>query len=1577
MRFPSSLLFNNRGRRLRSASRKRPSRLRLESLEDRLAPATVTWMNPAGGDWDVPGNWSTGKVPTAMDDAVIDVAMPITITHSMALTDQVHSLLCENTLNISAGTLGVSAPSFVTGALAGLTVTGGTVAGPGDLTITVPITWTGGAISGGGTVTASGGATLSGPGPETLDARTLVNGGMMSGAFKLIVKNGGALNNQAGATIHFTDDSNIQDGGGTANVFNNAGTVRTEQNNVSTDIGVTFNNGGTVDAESGRILFGASGSSTQGTFMGGAAGLLNPPALAFSGGYSFQSSTINAGNLAIVGTASPALPIAFTFTQCDVNLGNLLIQDGAIVSFNRNDAQPIILGTLTLNGTAAQLKGSAAISADTFTWLAGTLAGGVPVGQPNPLLKVSSQITIGGPNDVLDGRVLSTFGKVVQVTSSAKITLLDGASWVAHTTMLQNNGTITGDLGVFSFTGDVLVNESGATLKGSNPSSEIHALIENHGLVKPGLDPGVLKNYGGYTQLPATSSNAALQQNRPPTLQIAIAGDTPGVGYDQLDVIAGPIILSGTLELDQVNFVPSRGETFTIIRNDAPYTITGHFDGDPEGAQIPVAAKDEFGNLIQLIYTITYKGGPPSIPGGDGNDVIITNQTPVTRVASNQARVQVGEGKTAVNSGTWGATRRGDTVILHASVGTIMQTGNNANGKWTWMFPTTDGPTQSQTVTITAADQQNPLDTTTTTFSLVVNSLPPTVAIQGAPGASSEHTPITVSASVTDANPADMRAGFTYAWHVTRDGVLFAQSTASSFTFVPNEGGAYVVRLRATDTDGAVGVATPQTIMVTEDTLATVNNVTQAAAELADSAAALVKGAGFKGVSLQDEYDLGSGRIPPDTMGAVGPSQFAEMLNGEFAVYSKTGTLLMHESLDTFWATAQPVNGVTAPRLIYDRRTQRWFASALDVNNGQSNNHLLIAASKTSDPTGQWKVYLVPAGKPSEFATYDTLGADDNGVYFGIRMLPTTGAGSHAAIFATQKAPLIAGASTITTFEFDNITDMEAAPQPAYNFDSVSASAPAWFVSSSTITLANVEYKTLTWNGGTPTLSSTFEVTTPAYGPVQLAPSLGGTLPVDTGDDRLLMATIRNHHLWTSRTVGVNESGTASGANRDAAEFLELDVSTTTATLIQSGRAFDPAAAHPHFFYYPSLMVNGQGYVVVGFSGSSDTQFIGAYAAARRVSDPLGKLSPATLLKAGEGGYTIDFGSGINHWGEYSFTSLDPSDDKTIWTIQEYARATVPAGSPVSDSTSRWGTWIQPLLSPKLTKTTLASSPNPSVFGQPVTFSATVSAVAPATGTPTGVVTFKEGVTVLGSATLVHGTATFSTNTLAVGNHVISAQYNGDSQFVSSAGNDAAHPEVVQKDNTKTAVTSSPNPSVHGAPVTFTATVTALTPGSGAATGKVIFEDTFNAVTTTLGTGTLNSAGNATFSTSSLAIGTHVIKAVYSGDIHFNNRISPAIGQTVHAMLQTAVSMDVSATAGSVVGADALPINGDSGHRSASAAANVAGNAQFDSPLASSSLNSTGIDGFFAATAYPRASNRHMKPNPAKTVHDDWLGDPV
>ncbi len=424
-----------------------------------------------------------------------------------------------------------------------------------------------------------------------------------------------------------------------------------------------------------------------------------------------------------------------------------------------------------------------------------------------------------------------------------------------------------------------------------------------------------------------------------------------------------------------------------------------------------------------------------------------------------------------------------------------------------------------------------------------------------------------------------------------------------------------------------------------------------------------------------------SGYIPPDSMGAVGPNHFVELINGTMAIFNKSGALQLRENPDVFFSSVR-LGGAFDPRILYDRESSRWFATALEFGavSGQ-NNDVLMAVSKSSDPTWNtstgsptdaWNFYRidvsVPNGTVTTFTDYSTLGVDTNGVYFGMRYFPSTGS-SYAKIAATPKAPLLAASPSLGTLTVSGtIADMYSTPQPATNFDPVASTDPFYFVSSSTAVYANVNYRKVTWSGGVPSFSSTSVVVTPAFAPGTInAPALGSTTPINTGDMRLQMALVRDGKLWTARQVAVDAAGGSSAVTRTAVEWLNFDTSGSSLSLIQSGRIFDNAATNPMSYYYPSLVVTGQGIMRIAFSGSSAAQYVGAYSSFRLSSDTAGTTSAPVLIKAGENSYTSLDSIGRNRWGDYSFTSVDPNDDMTAWTIQEYATATA----------NRWGTWVQ------------------------------------------------------------------------------------------------------------------------------------------------------------------------------------------------------------------------------------------------------------------------------------------------------------
>ncbi|MFG2196601.1 Ig-like domain repeat protein, partial [Streptomyces sp. NPDC048639] len=269
------------------------------------------------------------------------------------------------------------------------------------------------------------------------------------------------------------------------------------------------------------------------------------------------------------------------------------------------------------------------------------------------------------------------------------------------------------------------------------------------------------------------------------------------------------------------------------------------------------------------------------------------------------------------------------------------------------------------------------------------------------------------------------------------------------------------------------------------------------------------------------------------------------------------------------------------------------------------------------------------------------------------------------------------------------------------------------------------------------------------------------------------------------------------------------------------------------------------------------------------------------------------------------------------------------------------------------TRTTLTTSPNPSQPGQPVTLTATVAAVPPGAGTPTGNVTFYVVGGPILTAPLVGGQAAATTTALGTGPRTIVATYTGDPNFFPSADT-GIHTSLPGRTASTTTVSPSPNPSVPGQAVTFTATVAPAGPGGGTPTGTVTF--------TISGGPTLTApvvAGRATVTTSALTPGPHTVTAQYSGDGAFNPSTGTMTQTVDRASTTTTVtsSPDPSVAGQSVtLTANVAPVAPGSGTPTGTVTFVIDGGAPMTAPLvggqASVSTSALGVGSHTVTATY-------------------------
>ena len=464
-------------------------------------------------------------------------------------------------------------------------------------------------------------------------------------------------------------------------------------------------------------------------------------------------------------------------------------------------------------------------------------------------------------------------------------------------------------------------------------------------------------------------------------------------------------------------------------------------------------------------------------------------------------------------------------------------------------------------------------------------------------------------------------------------------------------------------------------------------------------------GLNFAGPTLSD-----SGAFPPDTMGAVGPSQFIVAINGRFRSYAKaTGTAdgVLDVTPDTFFSSVMtpPVatNFTSDPHIRYDRLSHRWMIVMIDVPGGAAalENRVLLAVSDgpviTASTVWSFFFFNEDAGGPDNlFADYPTLGVDANALYIGMNMFTLAGAFAKTNMYVVRKTSIL-GAGALVVTRFDGAVGAAGSgpftPQGVDNFDA--SATTGFFIGVDNAVFSQLDVRAVSNPGGTPTLSGNLAVSVPITRSPLTVEHLGNTGGtngrLDALDDRLFAAQMRGGHIWTAHNIQVNASGNGSSTGgRDGSRWYEVDV-TGTPALVQSGTVFDSAATNPNSFWIPTVAVSGQNTMAIGGSVAGVNHRADAWFSGRLASDPSGQTDAPTAYTATTAAYNppgdSGAGNGSRRWGDFSMSSVDPDDDMTMWTIQEY-----------TSSANVWGTRIVRLLA-RAPATVTAATPSRVVRG--------------------------------------------------------------------------------------------------------------------------------------------------------------------------------------------------------------------------------------------------------------------------------------
>lgn len=392
---------------------------------------------------------------------------------------------------------------------------------------------------------------------------------------------------------------------------------------------------------------------------------------------------------------------------------------------------------------------------------------------------------------------------------------------------------------------------------------------------------------------------------------------------------------------------------------------------------------------------------------------------------------------------------------------------------------------------------------------------------------------------------------------------------------------------------------------------------------------------------------------PPDTNGAVGPNHLMIAINGTVRVQDRSGTILSTITLNSFWS-GLGVTDTFDPRSFFDPYSQRFIIiTCAERRSGGSS--MLFGVSATDDPTGIWHRWRLDADSANiDWVDYGNLGFTTDEITFTGNMFSIAADAFNGVRFwrINKASALSGGPLTMETF---TAFGAGGTLVPVQTMDP--GQTTQYIVRTGTSNLfgaGRAQVYRLTGPLGATTLSIAPNAAIGLPWSVALpdAPQLGTAARIQTNDDRIQTAVYKDGYIWCAHTVGMP----AMSPDRTGARWWQIHAATGIA--LQDGILQDLTGKS---FYYPSLVVNDQGLMVIGCSGSSATEYVSCYYAWRNPDSPLGALEGVQQFHAGVGPYTGP------RWGDYTGTFLDPVDGTSVWVLQQYGEVS-----------NRWGIqWVQ------------------------------------------------------------------------------------------------------------------------------------------------------------------------------------------------------------------------------------------------------------------------------------------------------------
>jgi len=478
------------------------------------------------------------------------------------------------------------------------------------------------------------------------------------------------------------------------------------------------------------------------------------------------------------------------------------------------------------------------------------------------------------------------------------------------------------------------------------------------------------------------------------------------------------------------------------------------------------------------------------------------------------------------------------------------------------------------------------------------------------------------------------------------------------------------------------------------------------------SSAARVEPGARIGVSkvLDDSFDstvfadnvttTGSVFIPPDPHAAVGNDHLVNVVNTTIRFHGRDGALEFEDSLMDFFTSLSPLTFTFDPKVLYDQFEDRFVVVTLertDTGNGDAadTSRIMLAVSDDGDPNGTWYVTgwssLVDFSGTAAWADYPCFALDDAAIYVSTSMFAFSAGGGvfqGSRQWVVDKGVLAGlyagGGATVKVFDLYTTVgypSLASTIQPAHIFGSspFASGAGTYFTAFSGLSSGgNEAVQVIRLEDpldASPTVGNQFvflgNIDDLGGAGLNNAPQLGTSTLIETNDRRTLDAVWRDDSLWVTTTIDPVTGDADDG--QATAYWIHLDTtSPSVLSLADQGKISGEDIATGTYTYFPSIAVNSDGDVGIGFSASSSTTYAGSYYTWRQAGDAAGTTRGSQVLRAGTDYYIRTFGGSQNRWGDYTATVVDPVSE-CFWTYNEHAmtRGTITS-PPVEDG--RWAT---------------------------------------------------------------------------------------------------------------------------------------------------------------------------------------------------------------------------------------------------------------------------------------------------------------